>query len=87
LIVVVAVEVKERGFGRIRLPRVPSVKSENLQTFITDVVEPGDTIHTDAWRGYSKLSGLGFQHRVTNQKRAEAPAPVGCRAFTALHRS
>jgi hypothetical protein len=53
-IVVVAVEVKEpRGFGRVRLRRVPNVTGESLLSFICDVLEPGSVVRTDGWRGYN----------------------------------
>ena len=41
-IVAVAVEVREpRGFGRVRLQRVPDVSAASLVPFVCDVVEPG----------------------------------------------
>jgi transposase-like protein len=75
-IVAVAIEVKERGYGRVRLRHIPNVKTETLERFVTDVVERGATVHTDGWIGYRNLSKLGYTHRVTNQSKSPDPAHV-----------
>lgn len=41
VIVAVAAEVKERGYGRVRLRRIPDVKTATLEEFVTDMGEPG----------------------------------------------
>jgi transposase-like protein len=75
-IVAVAVELKERGYGRIRLRRIPNVKTATLEQFVTEMIEPGAVVHTDAWTGYRNLEQLGYAHRVTNQSKSEDPAHV-----------
>ena len=65
-IVVVAAEKNGRGIGRIRLKHVKDASAESLLTFIRAAVEPGATLHTDGWRGYSGLPAAGYKHRVTN---------------------
>jgi transposase-like protein len=65
-IVVVAAEKNGRAIGRIRLKRVKDVSAESLLAFIRETVEPGTTIHTDGWRGYSGLPAAGYKHRVTS---------------------
>ncbi len=75
-IVAVAIEVKERGYGRVRLRHIPGVKTETLEQFVTDVVERGATVHTDGWTGYRNLGKLGYTHRVTNQSKSADPAHV-----------
>lgn len=65
-IVVVAAEKNGRAIGRIRLKRVIDVSAESLLAFIRETVEPGSTIHTDGWRGYSGLPAAGYKHYVTN---------------------
>ncbi len=74
--VAVAIEVKERGYGRVRLRHIPDVKTATLERFVTDTVEPGATVHTDAWTGYRRLGQLGFAHLVTNQSKSPDPAHV-----------
>jgi len=75
-IVVVAAEKSGRGAGRIRLRRVADVSADSLISFVQDVAMPGSTIHTDGWRGYARLSTLGYQHRVTVIDRGPDPAHV-----------
>jgi transposase-like protein len=83
-IVVVAVEVKEpRGFGRVRLRRVPNVTGESLLSFICDVVEPGSVVRTDGWRGYNKVSVNGYHHERTVLSCTGDPAHV---AMPGVHR-
>ena len=70
-IVVVAAEKNGRATGRIRLKRVKNVSAESLLAFIRETVEPGATIHTDGWRGYSDLPAAGYKHRVTRISTGE----------------
>jgi len=76
-IVAVAVEVvDEKRLGRVRMRPVPEVSAKGLEPFVREVVEPGSTILTDGWRGYSGLSALGFDHIVINQSASPDPAHV-----------
>jgi len=65
-IVVVAAEKNGRGIGRIRLKHIKEASAKSLLEFIRETVEPGATIHTDGWRGYSGLPAAGYKHSVTN---------------------
>jgi transposase-like protein len=75
-IVAVAVEVKDEGYGRVRLRHVPNVRTATLELFVTDTIEPGSTVHTDAWTGYRNLTKLGYAHLITNQSQSDDPAHV-----------
>ena len=76
-IVAVAVEiVGDRKFGRIRLRCIPNVSGQALQPFVSDVVEPGASVLTDAWSGYSGLTQVGYDHVVINQSASPDPAYV-----------
>ena len=75
-IVAIAVEVKERGMGRIRLRHVPDLSAGSLEGFIDDVVQPGAIVHTDGWRGYAGLSSKGFKHQITVVTASPDPAHV-----------
>lgn len=67
-LVVIAVEdKKDDGFGRIRLRRVADASSISLTKFIQDNIEPGSTIRTDGWRGYSNLESNGYSHIMVHQ--------------------
>jgi hypothetical protein len=54
-LVVIAAQVDGPGIGRIRLRMIPDASAESLHPFITDCIEPGSTVHTDGWPGYSGL--------------------------------
>jgi transposase-like protein len=73
-IVVIAVEEKEYGIGRVRLRRRDDASHASLAGFIQDVVTIGSTIRTDAWSGYNGLDKLGYEHDVKNISRSEESA-------------
>ncbi|MDP2955471.1 MAG: IS1595 family transposase, partial [Longimicrobiales bacterium] len=76
-IVAIAVELIERGqTARIRLRHVPDLTARSLVGFVTDVVEPGSTVETDGWSGYSPLKDAGFEHRATVLSASPEPAHV-----------
>lgn len=83
-IVVIAVEVHSpKGFGRVRMKRVPDVSGKSLIPFIGDVVEPGSTILTDGWGGYNDLTQCGYVHNQTILSDSGDPAHV---AMPGVHR-
>lgn len=83
-IVVIAVEVfLPKGFGRIRMRRVPDVSNDSLIPFVNDVVKSGSEILTDGWRGYNGLSEHGYKHRRTVLSESGDPAHV---AMPGVHR-
>lgn len=62
-IVAIAVEVHlPKGFGRVRMRRIPDVSGGSLVPFVCDVAERGSEILTDGWKGYNQLSKSGFKH-------------------------
>jgi transposase-like protein len=75
-IVAVAVELKEKGYGRVRLQHISDVKMRTLETFVRGSVAQGVIVRTDAWTGYRNLSGLGYEHEVINQSASPDPAHV-----------
>ncbi len=83
-IVVIAVEVPvPRGFGRIRLGRVPDVSGESLGPFVRAAVELGSVVHTDGWRGYDELSKFGYGWKTTILSASPDPTHV---VMPAVHR-
>ena len=76
-IVVIAVEVHTpKGFGRVRMRRVPDVSGASLVPFVCDVVEKGSAISTDGWGGYNSLREHGYQHERTILSDTGDPAHV-----------
>ena len=83
-IVACAVEVvDEKRLGRVRLRQVADVSGEALRPFVQEAVEPGSSVLTDGWGGYSGLSGLGYDHMIINQSASPDPAHV---LMPAVHR-
>ena len=69
----VAVEVKEpRGFGRCRMAILSDASAASLHPFVTAHVEPGATVITDAWQGYSGINELGYTRDRRSQRAARA---------------
>jgi transposase-like protein len=68
--------MKEQGFGRVRVRRIPDVRRTTLEAFVQAMVEPGSIVRTDAWTGYARLDALGYAHEVVNQSKSEDPAHV-----------
>ena len=75
-IVVIAVEIRGRGSGRVRMGRVGDVSGKSLQSFVEAAVCPGAVVHTDGWSGYSGLGGLGYDHRPQKLSAGDDPAHV-----------
>ncbi len=73
-IVAIAAEEKGRGIGRIRLCRIEEVSAASLIAFARNAVTPGETIHTDGWRGYAGLEGAGYRHKISVMSAATDPA-------------
>ncbi len=69
----IAVEMREpRGLGRCRMAPVADGSVGSLQAFVTDHVEPGSTVVTDAWQGYRGLDRIGYVHERRSQRAARA---------------
>jgi transposase-like protein len=64
-LIIIAVQAEGPSIGRIRIRCIPDASANSLHRFIQDSVEPGSTIHTDAWLGYSGLRKKGYDHEVT----------------------
>jgi hypothetical protein len=75
-IVAIAVEIRGRGSGRIRMDRVADVSGESLLPFVEAAVDPGAVVHTDGWTGYSGITGLGYDHRPRNISASGDPAHI-----------
>jgi transposase-like protein len=63
-LIAVAVEVKGRKTGRVRLEKIPDASGKSLKDFIEKNIEPSSTIITDGWSSYSDLERMGYIHKV-----------------------
>lgn len=76
-VVVIALEIfTPKGFGRVRMKRIPDVSGENLVPFTCDEVEPGSNILIDGWSGYNGLKKNGFIHKKVLLSKSGDPAHV-----------
>ena len=70
----IAVEVvPPRGTGRCRMAVLADASAARSQ-FMAGNVEPGSTVITDGWSGYTAMAGQGYAHERRNQKAAPPPA-------------
>lgn len=63
-LVAIAIEVLEKGTGRIRLVKVPNATKKNLLRFITENIEKNSTIITDGLNSYKSLQKNGYRHII-----------------------
>jgi hypothetical protein len=69
----IAVEILEpKGFGRCRMRPLTDASATSLHPFVTDFVELGATVITDAWQGYCGLDQRGYIHQARSQRAARA---------------
>jgi transposase-like protein len=68
----IAVEDKgEQGIGRIRLGHLEDASGTSLTPFVQGIAQPGSTIRTDDWAGYSGLTESHFGHVVIPSNELE----------------
>lgn len=83
----IAVEVREpKGIGRCRMAPLADASADSLHAFVTDHVEPGSTVITDAWQGYRGLDTLGYVHDRRSQRAAHARGEDPGALLPAVHR-
>jgi transposase-like protein len=61
-LVLIAVEKRGKGSGRIRMRVIPDFKAKTIIPFLTQNVSPGSTIYTDGLKSFEGLSEAGFKH-------------------------
>ncbi len=73
-LVAIAVEIRGKGMGRIRLQRIPDASERSLSSFVRDAVAPGSVLVTDGWESYAPLAkqGYGHQPRPAHPHREQA---------------
>lgn len=82
----IAVEVREpKGIGRCRMRPLPDASARSLIAFLTDHVEPGTTVITDAW-GYAGIEELGCIRDRRSQRAAAARGEEPGELLPMVHR-
>ena len=83
----VAVELKEpRGYGRCRMAILADASAASLHPFVTEHVEPGATVITDAWQGYTGIEKLGYTRDRRSQRAARARGEDPGELLPGVHR-
>jgi len=80
-LVVVAVEVRGAGSGRLRMQVISDASADTLCRFVQDAVAPGANVHTDGWPSYRRLLG------TTRQMPSAAKSPGFSSAARCRNRS
>ena len=75
-LVVIAVEERGKGIGRIRMKAIDNASAKTLREFITETIQPGSVIHTDGCDGYAWLAGSGYYHDATVMDGRQAELAV-----------
>lgn len=87
-LVVVAVEKRGRGSGRIRMAVISDFKATTMTAFLKQNVAQGSTVYSDGLKAFSGLPAAGFQHiprtqplRTDLRKGARSVVPLADRAI------
>jgi transposase-like protein len=87
-LVLVAVERRGRGTGRVRMKAIPDFKSSTMIPFLHENVSPGSTVYTDGFKSFCALAEAGFRHIARTQplrsalrKGAQSAVPLADRAI------
>jgi transposase-like protein len=68
-LIVVAAQADGKGIGRIRMRVIQHPSAASIHPFVEECIEPGSTVHTDAWPGYAGLAKKGYDHEMTSVQR------------------
>ncbi len=83
----IAIEILEpKGFGRCRMAPVANASAKSLHAFVSNNVEPGTTVITDAWQGYRGLEKSGFVHGRRSQRAASTRGEDPGELLPGVHR-
>jgi transposase-like protein len=63
-LLVVAVELRGAGMGRVRMRHIADTDRATLHAFVRNSVEPGSTVCTDGLQAYRELVGYGHERHI-----------------------
>jgi transposase-like protein len=69
VLVVIAIEILERGTGRVRMSLISDASKKSLKKFITENIEEKSTLITDGWKGYTGISENGYNHIIEDKTK------------------
>lgn len=67
-LVLIAAQKDGRRTGRIRVRCIPNASAETLEPALGQMIAPGSTICTDAWKGYNGLCSVGYVHEIVRSE-------------------
>jgi hypothetical protein len=79
----VAIEVRGRGSGRVRLAVLSDASGPTLTKFTMDTTTAGAIVHTDGLQSYRALAKHGYDHR----RRSQSDAGPGEQLLPRAHRA
>lgn len=68
VLIVIAAQIDGKRIGRIRLKQIPDASGDSLNPAIKETIEPGSTVITDGWEGYSKVEAFGYTHKIAKKE-------------------
>jgi transposase-like protein len=87
-LVLVAVEKRGRGSGRLRMKVIQDFKGKTIISFLNQNISPGSTIYTDGLKSFDGLTNAGFKHIARTQplrselrKGTKSAVPLADRAI------
>ena len=87
-LVLVAVEKRGRGSGRLRMKVIQDFKGKTIISFLSQNISPSSTIYTDGLKSFDGLTNTGFKHIARTQplrselrKGAKSAVPLADRAI------
>jgi transposase-like protein len=81
--VLIAVEKRGRGMGRVRFAPIADTSADSLLPAIEELIEPDSVVCTDGHAGYNGVVGAGFMHNRHSLYATGDPAHV---AMPRVHR-
>jgi len=69
LLVVIAIEILEKGTGRVRMSLIPDASKKSLEKFITENIMAESVLITDGWKGYDGLSNKGYKREIQDNAK------------------
>lgn len=68
-LVVIAIEILEKGTGRVRISLILDASKKSLRKFINENIETGSNLITDGWKGYTGIAKSGYQHEIEDKTK------------------
>ena len=68
-LVVIAIEIVEKGTGRVRMSLIPDASKKSLGKFITENIMAESVLLTDGWKGYDGLSNKGYKRVIQDNTK------------------